>query len=136
MSLPYQILACLVALVLAFGAGWAKRGQLDDLKAQAAIKASLEQSREIERKRQEIFDQNARHLVNELNANIARRDRVIERLRNDRRNLPANPGVECPRTDWRTLDAEMGAEIVRDIAKADEYREGLISCYAALDSLR
>lgn len=142
MDILYRVLAAIGLAAILFGAGWyfGDDYATDSLKAkyEKELKASMEQSRATEQKWQADFNLNTRNLANVLTKNITDRDRIIARLHNDpvRASVPQGSGTDCPRPDWRTIPAEMGAEIVRDIAKADEYREGLISCYAALDSLK
>lgn len=138
MSLLYRLLAYAGIAAIIFAAG-AKVGY-DYLsnKVEAERVSSMEQSRETEQKWQDDFNLNTRNLANVLNSTVANRDRIIERMRNDQNHagLPQDPGTNCKSPDWRTIPAEMGAEVIREVSERDQYREGLISCYQALDSLR
>lgn len=133
----YRLLAYVGVAAILFALGF-KAGYvfLSD-KVEAERVSNLEQSRIKEQKLQDEFNLNARNLANVLNSTVANRDRIIERLRNDQNHsgLPKDPGTNCPSTDWRTIPAEMGAEVIREVSERDQYREGLISCYQALDSL-
>lgn len=138
MSLLYRLLAYvgIAAIIFAFGfkVGYV---YLSD-KVEAERVSSLEQSRETERKMQETFNLNARNLTNEINRIAATRDDLLKRLRErpSGTGLPQGSGTNCPSPDWRTIPAEMGAEVIREVSERDQYREGLISCYKALDSLQ
>lgn len=134
-----RIVAVLGCLLVAFGAGYYKRGQIDHLEAEAQAKASLERARATEQRWQQTFDDNTRNLVHELNQAAADRDRAFGELR----KRPARPaGVsEAPRpqcaggtgAELSGPDAEF---LVREAARADTIRAALISCYADLDGLR
>lgn len=138
MPILYRILAYVGVAALIFGFGF-KVGYvyLSD-KVEAERVDELEKSRAQEQQWQNTFNLNARNLTDVLNSTIANRDRIIKRLRTDQAHagLPEDPGTNCPSPDWRTIPAEMGAEVVREVSERDQYREGLISCYRALDSLK
>lgn len=140
--IAYRILAAIGILAVVFGIGWyyGHANATASLKDKYAkeLAASVEQSHAIEQKWQKDFNLNARNLANVLNSTVAARDRIIARLHNDqnRASVPQGSGANCPSPTWRTIPAEMGAEVVREVAERDQFREGLISCYRAIDSLR
>jgi hypothetical protein len=141
-TILYRLLAAIGLAAILFGAGWyfGDDYATDSLKAkyEKELKASMEQSRATEQKWQDSFNLNARHLANEINSISSDRDRILKRLHDDknRASVPQNSGTDCPRPTWRTIPAEMGSEVIREVAERDTYREGLIACYAAIDSLR
>lgn len=140
--LLYRALATIGLLALVFCAGWyiGRSGATSSLKAkyESELKASMEQSRAIEQKWQKDFDLNTRNLANVLNTTIADRDRIIARLHNDqnRASVSKDPRTNCPSPTWRTIPAEMGEEVIREVAERDQFREGLKSCYSALDTIQ
>lgn len=142
MSILYRILAAVGLAAILFGAGYyyghSNAVASIETKYAKELKASLEQSRETEQKRQEVFDQTARHLANEINSITAHRDSLLRRLHDDqnRASMPQSSGASCPRPTWKTVPADMGGEVIREVAERDTYREGLIACYRAIDSLR
>lgn len=138
MSLLYRVLAYVGLAAIVFAAGVKFGYDYLSNKVEAERVASLEQSRATEQKWQEDFNLNARNLTHEINRIAVARDDLLKRLR-DRENvsgLSQDSGIDCPRPDWRTIPAEMGAEVIREVAERDTYREGLIACYRAMDSLR
>ena len=142
MSILYRILAAVGIAAILFCAGYyyGHSNAVASIEADYAKKfaASLEQSRATERARQEVFDKTARHLTNEINSISTHRDSLIARLRQRESSgsVPQGSGTDCPRPDWRTIPAEMGAEVILEVSERDTYREGLIACYQAMDSLR
>lgn len=138
MSLLYRLLAYAGIAAIIFSAGAKVGYEYLSNKVEAERVSNLEKSRATEQKWQEDFNLNARNLTNEINRIAATRDDLLKRLR-ERPNstgLPQNPGTNCPSPDWKTIPSEMGAEVIREVAERDQYREGLISCYQALDSLQ
>lgn len=133
-----RIAAVLVALGLAWGHGYYKRGQIDDLEAQAQAKASLERARKTEQLWQDTFNDNARHLVNELNQTAVDRDSAVARLRDERkaRRVPQGSGDACQGSTGAELSSSDAEFLVREAARADEQRAALMSCYSALEGLR
>lgn len=137
MSLLYRLLAYAGIAAIIFSVGAKVGYEYLSNKVEAERVSNLEKSRATEQKWQEDFNLNARNLTNEINRIAATRDDLLKRLR-ERQNsagLPKNPGTDCPSPDWRTIPSEMGAEVIREVSERDQYREGLISCYQALDSL-
>lgn len=137
MPILYRLLAYVGIAAILFALGF-KAGYvfLSD-KVEAERVSNLEKSRATEQKWQEDFNLNARNLTNEINRIAATRDDLLKRLR-ERPNstgLPQGSGTNCQSPDWRTIPSEMGAEVIREVSERDQYREGLISCYQALDSL-
>ena len=142
MLILYRILAAVGIATILFGAGYyyGHSNATDSLKVKYAkeLAASVEQSRAEEQRRQAEFNANARHLANEINSIAAHRDSLLARLRQRESsgNVPQSPGANCPRTDWRTIPAEMGEEVIREVSERDQFREGLIACYAVFGALR
>jgi len=141
-TIVYRILAAIGvgAILLGIGYYYGRAGVVAAVEAEYARKlaASVEQAHAQEQKWQSDFNLNARNLTNEINSIATHRDSLLARLRQREGSghLPTNPGTDCPRPDWRTIPAEMGSEVIREVAERDTYREGLIACYAAIDSLR
>lgn len=141
-TIAYRILAYIGLAAVLFGLGYyyGNRHAVASIQAKyaAELAASVEQSHAQEQKWQADFNLNARNLTNVLNSTISDRDRIIRRLHNDqnRASVSSSSGTSCKGTDWRTLPAEMGEDIIREVAERDQYREGLIACYSAIDSLR
>lgn len=138
MSILYRLLAYAGIAAIIFSVGAKVGYEYLSNKVEAERVSNLEKSRATEQKWQEDFNLNARNLTNEINHIAATRDDLLKRLR-ERQNstgLPQGSGTNCPSPDWRTIPAEMGAEVIREVAERDQYREGLISCYQALGSLQ
>lgn len=134
-----RIAAVLVALVVAFGAGYYKRGQLDRLEAEAQAKASLEQTRATEQRWQQTFDDNTRNLVHELNSIAADRDRAVGELRQRPQRAPGvseAPRTECQGGTGAELSGPDAEFLAWEAARADEQRAALMACYIAFDALK
>lgn len=143
----------LVALVAGFAVasvgGWTVRGWRAERDI-ATITASIERNRaeafkagrDIERNEQEVVN-HALRTQNESLAGIASRLRTdLERLRQRAERpaaaagVPAAPRPACAGAtgaELSRLDAEF---LVREAARADDLRAGLVACYAVIDGTR
>jgi hypothetical protein len=142
-----RILLALSVLAVASGSGWMARSWKADADlaalrltiARGVASAAIE-ARTIERKQQEIVNHVLR-TQNEALAGVADGLRAdLERMRR-RPERPAN-AAGMPDADRAACAGASGAELsrpdaeflVREAARADDLRAGLLACYAVIDA--
>lgn len=142
--------AALVAAIVAAGiAGWTARGwnaaaeiaALRNTIAQGVAAAATE-ARRIERQEQEVVNHALRTQNDSLAGIAARLGTDLERLRQRPERPAAAAGV--PTAPRPACEGATGAELfrsdaeflVREAARADAIRAGLVACYAVIDGIQ
>lgn len=143
-------LGALVAVIAGAGfAGWTVRGW----KADAAInglRATISQSvakavseaRTVERKEQEIVNEALRTQNDSLAGIAAGLRHDIERLRQRPERptvaagVPTAPRPDCAGATGAELSRTDAEFLVREAARADDIRAGLVACYQVIDGIQ
>lgn len=142
-----RILAALAVLALAGIGGWQIRDWQADAELGAlrltiaqGVAAAATEARTIERKEQETVN-HALRTQNETLADVAHRLRNdLERLRRrpersqQSAGVSAAPGPACQGATGAELSRPDAEFLVREAARADELRAGLVACYAVIDA--
>lgn len=136
MSLPARLIACALALLVAFAAGMRTMAYMRDKAenekalevAQAVIVEAARRAKEAARINQEHSDEVARI--------SSQRDAALERLRKRAARLPEPARAACQGSTGAELSGEDSAVLVREAARADELRGALRACYGWIDSVR
>lgn len=148
-SAAVRIGALVAVIVGASVAGWTVRGWKEDsainsLRTTIAqgVAAAATEARRIERNEQEVVN-HALRTQNESLAGIAARLRTdLERLRQRPERpaiaagVPAAVDPACAGATGAELSRPDAEFLVREAARADEIRAGLVACYAVIDGIQ
>lgn len=129
--LPYKLLAGLIAGLFLFGFGYLKGAGHERDKQSAAYLGQVEAARKAEQGLQAAMDAATKRHVEEVRRIANERDAALDRLRNRPERLPEASRTACTGSTGRELSAEDAGFLVREAARADEYREAAIECQAA-----
>jgi hypothetical protein len=150
--LPSFATVRLVALVAGIAAagfgGWTVRGwkadtAINGLRTTIALGVAnaATEARRIERKEQEVVNEALRTQNNSLAGNAATLRSDLERMRQraerrDATGVPAAPRPDCAGATGAELSRTDAEFLVREAARADDIRAGLVACYQVIDGIQ
>ena len=133
-SIQFKLIACIVALVLTFSAGWSVNGwRYEKKEAQEKI-AQQKFIAQKEKENQAAADQIRKDKDAQINAINTQLANALIELRNrpSRANKVSSNGQSGT---GATLFAEDAEFLIREAARADQIRTGLEACYKQYDSI-
>lgn len=133
-SIQFKLIACLVAVILTFSAGWTVNGWRYE-KKEAAEKIAREKAiAEQEKQNQAVTDQIRKDKDAQINAINNQLFDALKQLHNrPSRNDKANAGQGGT---GATLFAEDAEFLIGEAARADKLRTALEACYKQYDEVK
>lgn len=136
MSLPARLIACALALLVAFGAGMRTMAYMrDKSENEKALQQAKAEAAETARRAKETARVQQEH-ADEVTRIAAERDHALDRLRKRPARLPEPARTACKGSTGAELSGEDATFLVRESARADELRAALSACYGWIDAVR
>lgn len=140
---PWLILAAVIALIGSFMAGEYRGTHIERTAWEARIEKeradAAEAARKVEHDQQEKVNATLRKQNETLAGVNAGLRRDLDGLRNRPErpaDLPATPRPSCEGATGAELSRTDAEFLVRQAARADEQRAGLVACYEFIDALK
>lgn len=133
---PKVILAGILAVIAAAGAGYFKGRADANAKWELAVAAEQQKARAIEQTLQGEINAITKKSAAERDLIQRRLDIAVERLRHRPARLPEAARATCKGATGAELSREDGQFLGGEAARADKLREALTSCYQYLDTVR
>lgn len=141
-----RLVALVAGIAVAGFGGWTARGWKADkdiaslrLTIAQGVEQAQREARNIEQANQGVVNHALYEQNTALAGNAARLQRELERLRN-RPERPAGmseaPRPACAGATGAELSRPDAEFLVREAARADDVRAGLVACYAVIDGLK
>ena len=133
-SIQFKLIACIVALVLTFSAGWSVNGWRYE-KKEAQEKIAQERIiQQKEKENQAAADQIRKDKDAQINAINTQLFNALSQLRSrlSRSQYSSNNGQDGT---GRSLSAEDAEFLIREAARADTIRTALSACYKQYDEV-
>ena len=133
-SIQFKLIACIVALVLTFSAGWSVNGwRYEKKEAQEKI-AQQKFIAQKEKENQAAADQIRKDKDAQINAINTQLFNALSQLRSrlSRSQYSSNNGQDGT---GRSLSAEDAEFLIREAARADTIRTALSACYKQYDEV-
>lgn len=133
---PKVILAGVLAVVVAAGAGYFKGRADANAKWKLTVAAEQQKARATEQALQGEINAITRKSAAERDLIQRRLDNAVERLRHRPARLPEAARATCKGTTGAELSGTDGEFLGREAARADKLRDALSGCYQYLDTIQ